>query len=280
MTVSACSTELVSISLNETAALLIYTSRGAARFIRSDSYEGEEAEDKDYKLLLTRMSSPPNLRFSQAAKVTIDEGSATSKWQNATRSPWPSRDSTAAFPLPTSLEVSTTVSPSSANLLTSANPMPLLAPVTTATVSFDHHLHSTRHRNDARYKQTFTIRKGPPMKLHLVGERQIAEPLRSISMVAVKTSLDDGTAREMRRGRRRRRTAYIGRAQAEPVNTIARWEVEHHYHTERTITTESPRILLASDMALRSIGHREDKSPEKLLQGGSTVPSSTTTALK
>lgn len=105
------------------------------------SHDHDKGERKGFKLL-TRMSNPPNLRRSQDAKAMIDEESPTSNWQNSMSSPWALRDSMAASPLVTSLAVRTTVTPSSASLLTSANPIPLFAPVTTATVSFDHHLHN------------------------------------------------------------------------------------------------------------------------------------------
>lgn len=89
---------------------------------------------------LTRISSPPNVSRSHRAKPWIEVGFATSNWRNWTWSPWLLRDSTARIPLETSLEVRTTVSPSSASRLTMASPIPLFAPVTTATVSWDHHL--------------------------------------------------------------------------------------------------------------------------------------------
>lgn len=54
--------------------------------------------------------------------------------------PWLLSNSIASNPFLASLAVRITVTPNSANLFATANPIPLFAPVTIAFVSFPHHL--------------------------------------------------------------------------------------------------------------------------------------------
>ena len=98
------------------------------------------------RLRLTRMSRAWKLAVNQAAKALMETGSATSRRRNRTWSPSFRSVSTACSPLASSLAVNITVSSDCANRLTRANPIPLLAPVTTATVFLDHHLHGNRRR--------------------------------------------------------------------------------------------------------------------------------------
>jgi hypothetical protein len=112
---------------------------------------------------LTRMSIPPNSSLSQAASFSADVELETSKgWKHTFLSPSPFNVSSAAIPLPESRAVSTTVRPFLASSRTITYPMPLLPPVTTATVSFVHHLdvHVTASLNSTLPPQHYSAAIG------------------------------------------------------------------------------------------------------------------------
>ena len=91
---------------------------------------------------LTRISNAPKILANHDTKVLIEAGSETSRRKKCTSSrPWFLSSSIALCPFSMSLAVKITVNPRCANLFTIANPIPLFAPVTIATVSLDHHLH-------------------------------------------------------------------------------------------------------------------------------------------
>ena len=90
---------------------------------------------------LTRMSIPPNFGFNQDASFSTDSELVTSNgWKCTLSIPSLFKFSTAAVPSFSSRAVSTTVRPCCASCFTAARPIPLLPPVTSATVSFVHHL--------------------------------------------------------------------------------------------------------------------------------------------
>lgn len=93
-----------------------------------------------------------------SAKEAALAGSQTSSWWKTIRlSPpeWWRTDSTAAVPLSMSRAVRTTVSPFCSNCLTISNPIPLLAPVTTATLE--------QNKQCNQYKEdVLNQRSGPP----------------------------------------------------------------------------------------------------------------------
>ncbi len=88
------------------------------------------------------MSRPPYVFWIQSANAVTDSGSVISSWWNSTLDkplewkPW-----AAANPRSLSRAPITTVMPCVASCLTISCPMPLLPPVTTATVCGDHQLH-------------------------------------------------------------------------------------------------------------------------------------------
>jgi hypothetical protein len=89
----------------------------------------------------TRMSKPPKVCLIQATKDVMEAGLEMSSWRNRTFFRPSACNSWVAFnPRPSSRAASTTVRPSCASCRTISSPMPLLPPVTTATVSSVHHL--------------------------------------------------------------------------------------------------------------------------------------------
>ncbi len=102
-------------------------------------------------------------------------------WKATLVSPSAFKALRAFFPRPSSRAVSTTLSPCLANWRAISNPIPLLAPVTTATVSSDHHLNSSTHPN-------FNVQTPRPswcFKAHGITESELAsysmQPNYSIS---------------------------------------------------------------------------------------------------
>ena len=85
------------------------------------------------KDVFTNMSSFPKWVLMKSAKEEMVVGSITSSWWKTTSEhPAASSFSIASLPLLTSLAVKTTLIPFVANCLHISNPIPLLAPVTTA----------------------------------------------------------------------------------------------------------------------------------------------------
>ncbi len=81
----------------------------------------------------------------------MDSWLVTSRgWKFTLWSPWLFKDSRASSPRVASRAVSTTVIPSFANWRTISKAIRLLAPVTTATVSLDHHLKHFRESTQLR----------------------------------------------------------------------------------------------------------------------------------
>ena len=93
-------------------------------------------------MMCTKMSVPPYVCWSQWANLVAESSLRTSRGWKAMRFDPTSRfnDATALFPRVSSRAVMTVVKPLCASWRAISYPIPLLAPVTTATVSLDHHL--------------------------------------------------------------------------------------------------------------------------------------------
>lgn len=114
------------------------------------SNENGEREGEREWSPLTRTSKDANFSRNHETKPSTEAASDTSSCENQTWRPWDRSDSDALIPRSPSRAVRTTVSPNSASRLTIAKPIPLFAPVTTATVSLDHHLHIIQARSRIR----------------------------------------------------------------------------------------------------------------------------------
>ncbi len=100
----------------------------------------------------------------------MDSWLATSRgWKFTLWSPWLFKDSRAASPRVASRAVSTTVIPSFANWRTISKPIPLLAPVTTATVSLDHHLKPSHFQK--HFRESTQLRERVQEKIEAVNCR-------------------------------------------------------------------------------------------------------------
>ena len=93
-------------------------------------------------MMCTKMSVPPYVCWSQWANLVAESSLQTSRGWKAMRFDPTScfNDSTALFPRVSSRAVMMVVKPLCASWRAISYPIPLLAPVTTATVSLDHHL--------------------------------------------------------------------------------------------------------------------------------------------